>query len=166
MKLSKFDVAERQLLQSIKLFFNEEDPVSIHTIAEASAQVLRNIGVDYGVKSITRDNECIKKDKRKEWNKELSKSRNFFKHADRDKNEFHEFDPMFNDFSLFDAAIMYNGIKKKWVPEVFTFWAWFILKYPELIREKSEIGKMYIVKKQNEMLPNPKTNKLFQKCSI
>ena len=35
--LSKFDVAERQLLQAIRLFFKEEDEVSIHTLSEAAA---------------------------------------------------------------------------------------------------------------------------------
>ncbi|WP_426357868.1 hypothetical protein ACPUVO_15640 [Pseudocolwellia sp. HL-MZ19] len=111
--LSKFDVAERQLLQAIRMFFNDEDPISIHTLAEAAAQVICDIGTDYGVKSNLRESDKIREDKKNEWRKILFKSRNFFKHADKDKNELHEFNTELNDFSLFDAVVMYGGIKKK-----------------------------------------------------
>jgi hypothetical protein len=67
MLLSKFDVAERQLLQAIRMFFGEEDPVSIHTLAEAAAQVLNDIGEKYGARSFLRDSDIIREDKRKEW---------------------------------------------------------------------------------------------------
>ena len=40
--LTKFEVAERQLLQAINMFFREDDPVSIQTLAEAANQVLHD----------------------------------------------------------------------------------------------------------------------------
>jgi hypothetical protein len=137
LNLSKFDVAERQLMQALQLFFDSRDPVSIHTLAEAAAQILYDIGDAHGVRSISRDNERIRPDKKKEWLSALHRSRNFFKHADRDKQAFHEFKDIFNDMSLLDAVNMYIAIKKQWTPESLMFYVWFGLNYPELISEES-----------------------------
>ena len=124
LQLTKFDVAERQLMQAIRLFSLQQDPVSIHTLAEAAAQVLYDIGDDYGVKSLTRDIERIRPEKTKEWLAIIHSSRNFFKHADRDKQATHEFKEIFNDMSLLDAVNMYTTIKKRWTPESFIFFVW------------------------------------------
>jgi len=135
--LTKFEVAERQLTQAIRLFFLKQDPVSIHTLAEAASQVLYDIGGEHGVKSIMRDNASIRPEKLKEWLVALHKSRNFFKHADRDKLATHEFKEIFNDMSLLDAVNMYVTIKKRWSPESAMFFVWFGLNYPQLLAEGS-----------------------------
>ena len=137
--LSKFDVAERQLLQAIRLFFKEEDEVSIHTLSEAAAQVLCDIGGEYDVKSILRDSDRIRPERRREWLAVVSKSRNFFKHADRDKHNVLEFKSIFNDMSILDAVTMYQTIKKRWTPETILFLMWFGLRYPDLLLEDSDL---------------------------
>ena len=137
--VTKFDVAERQLLQSIHMFFREDDIISTHTVIEAANQVFSDIGKDYGVKSILRDNDIILPAKRKFWLNELFRSRNFFKHADRDKDDKHEFKSMFNDFSLFDGVSMHRSIRKVSVPETLLFEAWFYLTYPDLLVDGSKI---------------------------
>jgi hypothetical protein len=43
MKLSKLDVARRQLETAITLYFHESDPVSIHTLTAAAHGVLRDL---------------------------------------------------------------------------------------------------------------------------
>jgi hypothetical protein len=139
LRLSKFDVAERQLLLVIRLFFEEEDDVSIHTLSEAAAQILHDIGKAEGVFSMVRDNNRIRPERKKEWLAAIFKSRNFFKHADKDKNEFHEFKPEFNDMSLIDAVNMYSSLKKYWTPETLLFFVWFGLKYPHLIKEDNDL---------------------------
>jgi len=154
LKLSKFDVAERQLLQAIQMFFREDDPVSIHTVVEAAAQVLSDIGADMDVFSNIRNAEMIREEKRKEWFKALSASRNFFKHADRDKNSIHEFNPETNCFSIIDALMMYQEIKKVWTPETIAFHGWFFVSYPDLIREGSSLDTMYQAAKTGGTLPN------------
>ncbi len=136
--LTKFDVAERQLLQAIKMFFSKEDSVSIHTLSEAAGQVLYDIGKSNGVISLTRDCELIKPERKKEWLTAVFKSRNFFKHADNDAAATHEFRAVFNDFSLFDTVNMYTSIKKCWTPETLLFLIWFGHRYPELFNQESE----------------------------
>ena len=159
--LSKFDVAERQLLQSINMFFREEDPVSIHTLAEAASQVLMDIGKEYGAKSFLKDNDLIRDDKKKEWRSHMSKSKNFFKHADTDKDDKHEFKLIFNDFSIFDGMNMHNSIKKQWVPETLAFSGWFGVAHSALIKNNSDFSNLLNNAKQSGRLPDPKNKQLI-----
>ena len=161
LRLTKFDVAERQLLQAITMFFREDDVVSVHTVSEAAGQVLSDISGDYGVKNDIKNSEMIKPDMKREWIKHLNKSRNFFKHADNDKDTIHEFKPEINCFSLFSAVLMYNKIKKSWVPETQAYNYWFLLNYPHLIREDSEFKKNYEVMKSNGNLSDQNDKKLM-----
>ncbi len=121
LKLSKLDAAERQLNQAIKLFFAESDEVSIHALAEAASQVLADIGKPLGIKSIVRDSGLIREEKRKEWLNIVFKSRNFFKHADKDPDGIHDFNPVSNVITLLDGVSMHSAITKKWTPETHTF---------------------------------------------
>ena len=102
--LSKFDVAERQFNQAVALFFDRADPVSIHTLAEASFQVLYDIRAQFDGVSLVRDSEYVRTEKKKEWNGYMVASRNFFKHADRDPDAVQEFMDIFKHFSMIDAA--------------------------------------------------------------
>lgn len=140
--LSKFDVAERQLNQAIRLFFEGGDPVSIHTLAEAASQVLYDIRSRIGAQSKIRDGDIIKPEFKKEWTAALARSRNFFKHADRDADSLHEFKDEFNDFSLLDAVNMYLSGKAAWTPETIVFIQWFSLQYPNLVRKETPFAAL------------------------
>jgi hypothetical protein len=138
LKLSKFDVAERQLLQAIRLFFSQGDEVSIHTLAEASGQVLYDTRAQHGGgTSLVRDSDSIRPEYKKLWLQYAFRAKNFFKHADKDGSEVHEFKTETNHFSLLDAVNLYRTAKKSWTPETLMFIAWFLLKYPELINDKN-----------------------------
>ena len=119
--LTKFDVAERQLLQAIRLFFAGGDPVSVHTVSEAAAQVLYDIRGFLGIENRLRDSDLIRSEYRREWLATLGRSRNFFKHADRDPSDVHEFKDEFNHFSLLDGVGMYGPAKGSWTPETIVF---------------------------------------------
>jgi hypothetical protein len=142
LRLTKFDVAERQLNQAIALFFGGGDPVSIHTLAEAAAQVLYDIRSQHGGTSLTRDSNLIREEKKKEWLSYVFRSRNFFKHADRDANATHEFKDTFNHFSLLDATNLYLTAKKAWTPESLLYFSWFALSYPHLIKKGDEMAHL------------------------
>ena len=137
--LTKFDVAERQLFQAVKMFFAEEDAVSIHTLSEAAGQILHDIGKSKGVLSLVRDYDGIRPERKKEWLAAVFASRNYFKHADKDADRIHEFKSVFNDFSLFDAINMHSNLKKRWAPESLIFTIWFGLQYPSLVKESSDL---------------------------
>lgn len=155
LKLSKFEVAERQLLLAIRLFFSSEDDVSIHTLAEAAGQILHDIGKDSGVSSFVRDSDRIRPEYMKEWHEAIFKSRNFFKHADRDKDEIHEFKPVFNDTSLLDAVNMYSTLKKRWTPETLIFCVWFGLEHPHTIKKNSDMDTVRMKLSAGGYAPGP-----------
>ncbi|CAI1502683.1 Uncharacterised protein [Serratia quinivorans] len=136
--LSKIDVAERQLKQAIRLFFREEDPVSIRTLAEAAGQVFADIGKKEGIKGLVRDLDRIYPEYQKQWITAVFASRNFFKHADKDLKELHEFNVDTNDFAILDAICIYNSLKKEWAVETVIYWSWFGLKYPHLLKDIPE----------------------------
>ncbi|RSZ24084.1 hypothetical protein EJO66_32160 [Variovorax beijingensis] len=163
LSLSKFDAAERQLLLAIRLFFAEEDPVSIHTLAESAGQVLHDVGKDLGVVSLVRDYELILPEKKRDWLAAIFKARNFFKHADKDPNGILEFRPSTNDFSLIDAVGMYSSLKQRFAPETIVFLMWFAVRYPELVVEESDLGQ--IVKKfaTNGITPDAEKKENFLK---
>lgn len=138
--LTKFDVAERQLNQAIQLFFDQADPVSVHTLAEAAGQVLYDIREQFGGISKIRDADNVSPECRKEWLESLARSRNFFKHADRDPSDTHEFKEEFNHISLFDAIAMYMTAKRRWTPETIVFVLWFSLTYPKVIKPNTDFA--------------------------
>ncbi|APW43010.1 hypothetical protein RS694_11010 [Rhodoferax saidenbachensis] len=161
LRLTKFDVAERQLLQSIRMFFAEEDEVSIHTLSEAAAQVLHDIGKKENVTSILRDSSRIRPERKAEWLAIVFSSRNFFKHADRDKDQIHDFKSTFNDFSLLDAVNMYATLKKRWTPETFMFMLWFGLAHPQLVQENSDFPEILERIQINYKSARPDNKKFF-----
>lgn len=140
MNLSKFDAAERQLNQAIHLFFNGGDVVSVHTFAEAAAQILFDLRKQFGSKSLFRNSERIRKEYMKEWNDSLARSRNFFKHADRDPHDVHEFKEEFNHFSILDATNLLLSAKKSWTPETIVFFSWFSANYPSALEPDPQLS--------------------------
>lgn len=153
LKLTKFEVAERQLLLAINLFMQESDPISIHTLVEAASQVLYDIGSKYGASSFLRDSDKIKEEYKQEWLYHLSKSKNYFKHADRDPDDIHEFNTVSNDFSLLDAINMYETIKKQWVPETIAFYIWFGVEYPQMLKAGTDFAAIFREGQANGTLP-------------
>ena len=84
-ELTKQDVARRQLVTSIRLFFENGDPVSIYTLASNAWEVIDVLCKKTGIDSLsneTREHMPKGKDLKKDYIN--SPYRNFFKHADRD----------------------------------------------------------------------------------
>lgn len=159
-RLTKFDVAERQLLLAIRLFFCEEDCVSIHTLSEVAHQVFCDIRSGFGAVSLRLDHPRIKPERKKEWIDVLARSRNFFKHADRDKSAVYEFRDSSDHFSLLECGHLYAAIKKHRVPETFLYEKWFALSYPDLMEdETTTIDLKRII--ASGVAPDPRNKALF-----
>ena len=82
LKIKKRDAAKRQLETALRLWFEGGDPVSIHTLAAASNEVIHRLGTKKGRPALLQ-----------EWLSENPKIRsrmvnvqNFFKHASIDSN--------------------------------------------------------------------------------
>ena len=138
-RVTKISAAERQLKEAIKLFFEERDPVAIHTLTGAAYQILYDLGRKQGTESLLRDSEWIREVSKKEWNQILNSARNFFKHANRDSKKELEFRQEFNSFLLFDAILLYESISKKKTNEGRIFISWFTLKHTDLFINNEQI---------------------------
>jgi hypothetical protein len=136
-KVSKLDVARRQLREAILLFFERRDPIAIHTLAAAAHQILHDLGRAKGGLSAIKDNPYIRPEKRKEFIAIIHAAQNFSKHADRDPNEEFEFRLAFTPLYIFDAVQMWNALTDKLFKEAFIFYMWFGIKNPHLIANQS-----------------------------
>jgi hypothetical protein len=78
LRVNKLDVAERQLCEAIRLFFERRDPVSVHTLVAASHELLHSLGKKRGELSIVKDQLPIDPEKRQEWHRTIRRAQNFF----------------------------------------------------------------------------------------
>lgn len=137
-KLSKLEVAERQLNEGIRLFFEDSDPVSIHTLVAAAERVLSDLGKKKNIYSPIRDAELyIKPEGHTIWFQKMNESANFFKHADKDNSVEHEFDSEVNVFHILSALFVMRKLDKL-SHEMNIFTQWFILKYPNFIKDEND----------------------------
>ena len=83
-RLSKIEVAERQLREAIRLFAEGRDPVAVRTVAGAAHQVLSDLTKTRGFGSFIKDSPSLRPEKKSEWIGMVNSEQNFFKHADRD----------------------------------------------------------------------------------
>lgn len=121
--LTKIDVAQRQLNQAIRLFFESGDPVSIRTLTEAAGEVLSGLS-EY--KGVLRSRESVHPSEYRDWLKKIFAARNFFKHSDRDAEDTIEFNTVSNEYILIDAILMYFQIMQSWTAETKIFYMWSI----------------------------------------
>jgi hypothetical protein len=108
LKITKLDAAQRQLDCAIELWFLDKDPVSMHTLAAASYQILHDIKAGKKLpRKLLYDLPLIDEQNREKWIKALKRPMNFFKHADQDPNSLIEFNPISTlGFMVFAVAAL------------------------------------------------------------
>jgi hypothetical protein len=88
------DAARGQLRAAIRLWFNDGDPVAIHTLASAAHEIVHALFKKKGLKGLVFDTPYIRPASRQRWASGLKKPANFFKHAhNEDTDASYEFDP-------------------------------------------------------------------------
>jgi hypothetical protein len=130
-RVTKLDAARRQLATAIRLLFDDGDRISIHTLAAASGEILRDLGRPKGLGSMFKDSSLVKPEKQKEIRDIFSAAQNFFKHADRDPEAVHDFRPEVTPFHIFDAVELYSAVAGTLFPEAEVFRIWLLVKYPQ-----------------------------------
>jgi len=134
--VSKIDAASSQLDTAIALWFHDQDPVSVHTLAAAAYQITHDIkrhrGIDH---DLLYDSRMVKDEYRKEWMTAMKKAQNFFKHADRDPDaegtvDLHDIgNVIFIMMGM--AGLQLLGVKPS--HQVNTFMLWLTLNEPSVI---------------------------------
>jgi hypothetical protein len=147
----KIAAAKSQLLEAINLFFEERDPISIHTLTCAALQILHDHFDDVGQVwdhnlIFHYDSIYIKDEYRKEYAEHVHKIRNFFKHADRDLKAGKTsiaFDTEENAFYILEAVrclSIVEGSEYVFHPEFGFFIYWYGLKYPNHLNDQGKIS--------------------------
>lgn len=90
-KLHKMDAARRQLATAIELWFHDGDPVSVHTLAYAAHEILHVIFRRRGGKGLLFDNDLVKEEYKRDFNKFIKEDANFIKHAKEDFDATRDF---------------------------------------------------------------------------
>ena len=139
LKLTKHDAARLQLKTAIRLFFEERDPVSIHTLASADQEVFRDLLRARGIPSPSiKDTDRVKPEYKKLWLQAMNREQNFLKHADRDPDEILVFNPDIVPYVLYDDAVMYAKLTGgRMIREGAAFGMWFMLKNPQFLKSES-----------------------------
>ena len=132
LKISKLDAARQQLECAVELYFNECDPVSIHTLCMAANKVLRDL--NKGKVSMIKDEipNYVIPGKEKEAIDLFNKAENFFKHADRNSEEVLNFNPDYSEFFIWNGCQVYRQLTGERPDKMVAFSIWFKNKYDHL----------------------------------
>ena len=136
--VTKLDAAERQLREAIRLFLEGRDPLAIHTLASAAAQITADLLKAKGVPSLVRSGAMVKAERRAEVMRTIREPENFLKHADNDPAGVLLFNPDASPFFIFAAIAEFELLAGKRFPGADVFLIWFYMKYPDVIAETPE----------------------------
>jgi hypothetical protein len=105
--VTKMDAAVRQLNCAIELYFHDEDPVPIHTLACAAHQIIHDINRKSGAAELLFDATCKAGSEGKELLNAMRKHANYFKHADVDScpNCGIRFSPNVTEVIIYSAIV-------------------------------------------------------------
>ena len=134
--ITKLEAARRQLTTAIRLFFNDDDIASIHTLAGAAREIYESYCKAHGIERMFDHIQVANPDKNdKALRHVLNGARNFLKHFDgaSDLDAVLEIDDGMNAHTIFIASYdcaMACGTSQP--PEVQVFTAWFYgTMYPD-----------------------------------
>lgn len=136
-KLGKMDVARRQLVTAIRIYFANGDCVSTHTLAAAAFEILDDLdnhGADTGT-VFDHVEEYIKPEQIGTFQKLRRAPQNFFKHADKDPEETFEFYPTAAEATLWAAAMKYEELANESSLELAAVRTWIMIQNPDILIE-------------------------------
>jgi hypothetical protein len=134
-KVNKIEAARRQIDSAIRLLFDNEDPIAIHTLTMAGFRILR----DLADKQNNNVNKIIQSFIRpgmegKFWGS-MQSFANFLKHANKDPDDIIDnIQEEFNDAMLFLASLYYQDLGYQLTPEMLALSGWFSAIHPDCIR--------------------------------
>lgn len=144
--VSKLDAAKRQLETAIRLYFNDSDPVSIHTLTAATYNVLRDINRSSGGEKLIIKEKLIDRvlpEYRKEIQQALNEAENFFKHADKDPNGVLQFSPRLTELMIWESCLAYYQLSGEQLALTRLFNAWFSVNHPHLFELSTEQESLF-----------------------
>lgn len=147
MTITKLDAAKRQLETVIRLYFNDGDPVSIHTLVCAAYNVIRDVNQKRnGPPMYAKDTfiDFVKPEHQTKIRKKIEVAENFFKHGQRG-DEILDFNPEASEWPIFEAISYYPKLTGEDPPLFRLFRGWYVGHHLSLFKLPAE---------QKELLDN------------
>ncbi|MBE7493771.1 MAG: hypothetical protein HS117_02380 [Verrucomicrobiaceae bacterium] len=165
--LDKREVAKRQLNAAINLWFDDGEPIAVHTLACAAHELLASLLQKAGKKPLMFDASLYQPGYAEEARRMWKKHYNFFKHADRDPDSLIEFPTAVTDIFLLMAVEGWRELVGEREPIHFAFWAWCVIRFPNLMQMKDAEGERMLFEVKKDPL-NLKTvpKSLFRKLFV
>jgi hypothetical protein len=131
-QLTKFEVSRRQLVTAIRLFFANEDSVSVCTLTHAAGQILDDL-CKHQKKIRIRDQMAQANGTSvKNINDIIGYVRNFFKHADNDPEaDLSDFSDIDNDHLLMITTCDFETLASTKPMEIQLFQLWYFAVHPD-----------------------------------
>lgn len=143
--ISKLDAARRQLETAIRLYFANGDPVSIHTLAAAAYNIVKDVNKNRGGTPLFLKEEFldyIKEGHEKEVRKLINAAENFFKHADYDHDAIFDFNPGHSEMLIHEACRVFQRLTGEQSFLFKLFQIWFATNNPLLFRLPEEYKRI------------------------
>jgi hypothetical protein len=144
--ITKLEAARRSLAVAVRLFFDRDDPVAVHTLAAAAQGVIRDLARARNLKhtSLLHDHPEVPPQARAQWARILNSPRNFFKHADNDPCGTLDFEASSNEILLLDACLILSEVSNQSLSEASVYLGWFTTAHPELrgALSNNQVGDM------------------------
>ena len=141
LSLSKLEAATRQLHLAIDLFFQDADPVGIHTLAGAAHGLLQDLLAHReGSTGGAAQAPLVQPGHREFVSAMIINAKNFLKHADRDPNDVLEFSSDWTDFLIFEAIRMHMELAGTFGSQSAFFLIWLSAKYPSVLLLDTVLG--------------------------
>ena len=139
-QLHKIDAAKRQLITAIRLFFSNDDSVSVFTLAGNAWEIIDTLCQQNSIGSLSDETESRLPDG-VTLRCYINPIRNFLKHADRDPDGvLTGFSDESNDSVLILAVEDYIRFRKKSPIEFQVYQIWYFAIYPEKLSERYSIN--------------------------
>jgi hypothetical protein len=129
--ITKRSAAVRQLETAIRMYFNEEDPVAIHTLAWAAYGIIEGINNGRRGPRMWFTDEMyrfVPPAKLKSFKTAMHNHKNFFKHGCRDPETELEFNTDVTDVILFEACDKYIKLTEDPVPSFVVMLVWYCME--------------------------------------
>jgi hypothetical protein len=130
--VKKLDAAKRQLQTAIRLWFEDADPISIHTLAFAAYEIAHVVSKKRNQtrRDLIFDSLKIKEEHRAEWNMGIKKHASFFKHAKTDWDDSIEFTPAISMLFMMGAGAGIRLAGESASAEEMAFLLWLFIHKP------------------------------------
>ena len=131
--VSKCEAAARQLRAAIRMYFENAEPLAIHTVAGAAHGLLLDLLRRRAGLPTSNGEAGVAPDQVAFVTEMVRAAKNFLKHADRDPESVLSFNTDWTDFLLYDAIAMHLTLTLDLTQEDVFFIMWITAKYPTVL---------------------------------